>query len=277
MKTRGFTLVELIMVIAVIAVIAAGLTAFLKPAIDSYLDSRRRADLTDIADTALRRMAQDVRTAVPNSVVGFNSNCFYFVPTSTGGRYRMAVDTVNPNTSIALDPTVPIPASATTIQFDVLSPMQTAPNINDWVVINNQNGGDVYATGVNRSQITAIQTPAATAGTARLTINKIQFSPGYDGGRFVVVPNATQVIVYNVVGFNLYRTVSSFAAVATPNVECARTDGALLATDVASSTFVYTPNQGATQQSGFIWMRLEIARSSESAALAYGVHVSNVP
>src|ERR1035437_9964243 len=94
MKQRGFTLVELIMVIVIMGVMASMIVVFLKPAVDSYLDSRRRADLTDIADTAIQRMAQDIRRAVPNSVRSVSSTCFQLVPTIAGGRYRMAPNTV---------------------------------------------------------------------------------------------------------------------------------------------------------------------------------------
>jgi MSHA biogenesis protein MshO len=45
----------------------------------------------------------------------------------------------------------------------------------------------------------------------------------------------------------------------------------------AGCTFIHDPNQGATQQGGFVWLRLELSRAGESAALAHGVHVDNVP
>lgn len=269
MKSRGFTLVELIMVILITGIIATTLTVFLQPAVESYIDSRRRAELTDMADTALRRIAQEVRNAVPNSIRSHGPDCFQFVPTITGGRYRKDVDTVNPGS-------VPLDTSAATSQFDVLSPMQTLPVIGGWVVINNQNGDDVY-TGVNRAAITAVQTAVTPAELLvmqhRLSINPTQFSSGYDGGRFVVVPNAAQTVFYNRVGTTLYRTVAVFGAgAATCNLI-----GDVLATNVSGTTFVYNPNQGATQQSGFIWMRLELESGADTAALAYGVHVSNVP
>ena len=84
MKMRGFTLVELVMVIIITGVLAAALTVFMKPAIDSYFDTRRRADLTDMADTALRRMSQDIRSAVPNSIRSVTASCFQLVPTIAG-------------------------------------------------------------------------------------------------------------------------------------------------------------------------------------------------
>ena len=72
--TRGFTLIELVMVIVISAVMAAALVVFFRPAIEGYLASRARADLTDQADTALRRMVRDVRLAVPNSIRAPNSS-----------------------------------------------------------------------------------------------------------------------------------------------------------------------------------------------------------
>ena len=53
--------------------------------------------------------------------------------------------------------------------------------------------------------------------------------------------------------------------------------GVRLASRVASCRFVYDPNQGATQQSGFVWMHIELLSGGERVALAHGMHVSNVP
>ena len=63
-----------------------------------------------------------------------------------------------------------------------------------------------------------------------------------------------------------------------PPATCPATAGAaVLARQVKSCRFVYDPNQGATQQSGFISIQLELARDSESASLILGAHVVNVP
>lgn len=290
MRTRGFTLVELIMVIMITGILAASLTVFLKPAIDSYFDTRRRADLTDMADTALRRMSQDIRSAVPNSVRSVSTTCFQLVPTIAGGRYRMASDTVNDAPPpLPCDPLVsatcsaPLDGSQATKVFDVLSPMATVPAVGDWVVIGNQNAGDVY-TGTNRAKINAIPVPPTRAsdGLHRIVLTAAtQFPIGYDGGRFVVVPKATQTVFYTCHGRTLYRGfVNSLTSVFTQLADqtaCTDAGGAVVATDVENCSFVYDPNQGATQQSGFVWMRLELSRSGESATLAHGVHVDNVP
>lgn len=279
LQARGFTLVELVIVIVITGVIAGSIAVFLKPAIDSYFDTRRRADLSDMADTALRRMGQDIRRAVPNSVRPVSPTCFQLVPTTAGGRYRMASDTVNDAPApLPCAPSAtcsaPLDTSVATTVFDVLAPLEPMPAAGDWVVINNQNAGDVYA-GTNRGQITAVAVPRTTDGLQRITIGATQFSSGYDGGRFATVANAEQSVFYSCVGGVLYRTVAAFGA--NQATTCGLTAGAIVATDVAGCSFVHDPNQGATQQSGFVWMRLELSRAGESVTLAHGVHVSNVP
>lgn len=265
-NSRGFTLVELIMVMVITGIIAATLTIFLKPAIDSYVDTKRRSDLTELADIAVRRMATDVRRAVPNSIELQSSTCFRLVPTTTGGRYRMAPDTTA--ASSWLDPT-----EATT-SFDVLSPMSAVPAAGDWVVIGNQAAADVYAGG-NRAAIDSVDGASAVRRHRIVLSGAKQFPAGYDGGRFVVVADAEQSVFYSCVGTALYRTVAGFAA--DPAATCASTAGAQVASDLAACSFVYDPNQGATQQNGFLWLRLTLSRSGESLNLVHGVHVDNAP
>ncbi|CAK0765807.1 MSHA biogenesis protein MshO [Gammaproteobacteria bacterium] len=268
MRSRGFTLVELVMVIVIMGIMATSITIFLKPAIDSFFDSRRRADLTDMADTALRRMGQDIRSAVSNSVRSVSASCFQLVPTITGGRYRMAPDTVTAGSTY-------IDTSTASTAFDALSPLSQVPATGDWVVIDNQNTNDVYA-GTNRAVVTGITTPSpGSFGQHRITFANTQFPIGYDGGRFVVVPNVETTVFYSCSNGILYRgTTNGFATVDTTTCGAG---GAIVATDVASCTFVYDPSHGATQQNGFVWMRLELSRSGESIMLSQGVHVDNVP
>jgi MSHA biogenesis protein MshO len=288
MRSRGFTLIELILVITITGILAASITIFLKPTIDSYFDTRRRADLTDIADTALRRIATDIRSAVPNSIRWVSASCIQLVPTIAGGRYRLAADTLNdvvlpctPSMTAPSTCSAPLDIAAGATIFDVLSPMETVPATDDWIVIGNQNPADVY-TGANRSQIAEapIVPSRSTDGQRRIRVASPQFPAGYDGGRFVAVPNAEKTLIYSCTGGNIYRKITSdFSQADTAACAAAGTDGAIVATDVPSGgcTFSYDPNQGATQQSGFVWLRLELSRAGESIALTQGVHVDNVP
>jgi MSHA biogenesis protein MshO len=61
--------------------------------IDAHFDTARRAALSDQADTATRRMARDIRKALPNSIRNPSANCIEVVPIRTSGRYQADVDT----------------------------------------------------------------------------------------------------------------------------------------------------------------------------------------
>lgn len=62
-RARGVTLIEMVIVISITAIIAGAVAVFIARPVEGYADATRRAELTDIADTALRRMTRDLRTA----------------------------------------------------------------------------------------------------------------------------------------------------------------------------------------------------------------------
>lgn len=280
-RHSGFTLIELIMVIVIGAVLAATLAVFLRPAFDSWIALRNRAELTHQATSALRRMRDDVRLAVPNSIRTPGSQCIELVPTLTGARLRRETDTQNAGS-------MPLDTSAATAQFDVMTTFSTTPSAGDHVVIDNQNPGDIYS-GANRAAITRVDPAPATAGRHRLTIASTQFPPGYDGNRMVVVPNNQQAVFYvcsgadgtldaNGNGKGVLARLSRYGFnSAYPNACPNAASGEVLASSVRSCRFIYDPAQGATQQSGFVSMQIEVTRNSESASLVVGAHVANVP
>jgi MSHA biogenesis protein MshO len=266
---RGFTLIELVVVIMITGIMAASIAVFFVPAINAYFDTRRRAEMTDTADTALRRMARDVRRAVPNSIRTPTPQCFQLVPATGGGLYRRAAD-------IAIVGEDPLDLTQTDASFDVLSPMTTA--VSGFVVIGNQNGSDVYD-GTTRGTISAWASPnpaGVAAGTGRITLAPAkQFPPGYDGGRFQIVSAAEPSIFYvcDLAAGTLRRVAGTdFTAPA-----ACPAGGELLAGNVTGCAFTYNPNPSATQGAGFVSMQLALTAGGETMSLFQGAHVSNVP
>ena len=89
---RGVTLLEMLMVIVITGIIGVAIALFVRRPVESYVDATRRAQLTDITDTAVRRITRDLRTALPNSVrVDATGRYIEYLQTTGGGRYRAEV------------------------------------------------------------------------------------------------------------------------------------------------------------------------------------------
>ena len=93
---RGFTLIEAIIVIVIASIVASVVATFMSVPVQGYIDSAAQAELTDVADTALRRMAAMCGWRCPNSIrtaTGLDNNPYLPVlPTVTGGRYLRTED-----------------------------------------------------------------------------------------------------------------------------------------------------------------------------------------
>src|SRR5258705_10731082 len=87
----GATLIELVVVIAVSAILAGGVTAFMARSMTGFVDSRLRAALVDSADGALGRAKREVRLALPNSVrVSPDTRVLEILHIVAGAPYRPA-------------------------------------------------------------------------------------------------------------------------------------------------------------------------------------------
>ena len=59
-RSSGFTLMEAVVVIAVLGIISAGLAFFIRTPVQGYIDAESRARLSDNAETAFRRIGRDL-------------------------------------------------------------------------------------------------------------------------------------------------------------------------------------------------------------------------
>ena len=267
---RGFTLVEMIVVIVITGILGGMVAMFIRAPMQGYVDSARRADMTDIADTALRRMTRDLRLALPNSVrvtVAGGNTYLEFLPTSGGGRYRVGTP------GNVLDFTVAYTS------FDVLGPMP-AFTAGDSVVVYNLGipGASAYDLPATNNRTAWVSN---TATTVTIAAKKFPFeSPG---NRFQVITTPVTYVCAPVsggAGGTLTRywgyTIQATQPINAAAAPLSTAPHALLATNVGACSITYDANVVA-QRSGLVTMQLTITESGESVTLYNAAHISNVP
>jgi len=267
-RQRGFTLVEAVVVIAITGIIASVVAVFIRAPIEGYFDAARRAELTDVADTAVRRFSRDVHLALPNSVRITSTPstiAIEFLLTSAGGRYRA-------------EPGVPgddiLDFTQDDQSFELLGPaiafQATSLDHQNQIVIYNLGilGADAYI-GNNRRTY-----DGGAAPIIQITpINPFPFdSPSHT---FQVVDTPVTYRCDLSAGVATLTRYSGYAIVDTPQPDPPASGGALLAQNVSACAFVYEP--GITERSGLVSMRLSLTQSNETVTLYHEAHVSNVP
>jgi MSHA biogenesis protein MshO len=268
-RSRGVTLLEMIIVISITAVLAGVVAVFISRPVESYADATRRAELTDIADTALRRMTRDLRTALPNSIRTTTvAGVVYleFLPMSGGGRYR--AQATGAGAGNAMDFT-----NASTGVFDVIGPVPALAAGDEIVVYNLAASGNVANAyfGDNRR---AYSPPVA--GVTITVTPATPFPFASPGNRFQVIRRPVTYACNPATGqlrrYWDYAIDANQLNVAPP----ATGSNALLATDITACTFIYEAD-AANRRTGIVRLELRVERDSELIRLFQQVHVSNAP
>jgi MSHA biogenesis protein MshO len=289
-NSKGFTLVEMIIVIVITGIIGGVVAVFIKAPVQGYVDSARRAELTDIADTAVRRMARDVRTAVPNSVRIANcavpKQCVEFLPTRDGGRYRAELESSGAGDVLNF--------GAADSSFDIIGTGVTF-RTNDVIVVGSTQSDGNLPYNVNSGAVSGVQCAVTGAtGSSRTNVTITDLAPGLPNTaalpsqRFDVVDGAQRAVTY--------------ACVATGGGACAAPAGgngtcqllrysnygfnttqvdppvggtsAILADKVSACDITYdVPNQ----RFGLLAVRLTLTSGGESVTLYNEIHVNNAP
>lgn len=272
---QGFTLIEMIVVIVITGIIAGIVAIFIKAPVQGYVDSARRAELTDIADTAVRRLARDIRIAVPNSVRQSNCTapCVEFIPTKNGGRYRAGLpgDVLLFNES---NGTTHADAS-----FDIIGTGITFA-AGDYIVVGStqSDGSWPFDTSVN-GVLRAYNGAAGVQSNVVITNPAgLRWEAELDSQRFDVVDGTQKAVTYQCEGAGtnaagdgtgVLRRYWNYGFNVAPGGS-----SAILADKVSACTITYNlPNQ----RFGLLAVRLSLTSGNESVSLYNEIHVNNAP
>lgn len=284
-KQSGFTLVEVIIVIAIMGIIGGLSSLIIGRSLDAYAALERREKLQTSVRLAVERISRELRHALPHSIcvhdgagcVGTAENRFYFIPVKAMGRYQDRPGVYYPGQQRDRLGVSPLSTS----QFDVLSTNEANPldvSANDWAAVYNLNNSDIYL-GINdvRQQINAIvQKDIHNDGLTSTDIDQIQFLGNLSfanhspSRRFYVLDNTQQVTLFYLNGTNLFRDTTAFAA---PNNVTA--NPRLLMENVQACTFTYTP--GSQQRAGLLHIDITVSIQGEQIQVIHDAHVYNTP
>ena len=307
-RSRGVSLIELVVVITISGIIATVLGAIIVRPIQGYEAQVRRAQLVDAAEMAVRRLGRDIRQALPNSVrvrdaLGATNSVscstagaactIEMLNTLDGARYREGpgqisgghnhgptqyrlrfngTDTDGFNIA-GFFQNITVPFTSTTQRLSVYNQGVT--------------GADAYADASLLAGRYVITNPLVTT-----------FTIAKDGGGFddedqilrvgadfnfrYASPNQRVYIVDTPISYvctagangNITR-YSNYSITAAQQSTPAGATSALLSTPVTVCNINYSP--GTNQRAGLVTLDITVAASGEQVRLLYQVHVDNSP
>jgi MSHA biogenesis protein MshO len=286
---HGFTLVELVITIAVGSVVVAFMAMFIVTPMTIYTSQTRRAMLVDAADSALRFIGRDLRAALPNSVrvnASGSVTALELLATFDGARYQDSGPLSNP--ALALDLTALDGAFATTVPFTQLPlPLPWSSSAYFLSIYNlGVPGADAYQTQaanvpnvITQANTTITISAGATANQNLVTLSSpFQFAYGSPGQRVYLVSGPVSYLcdtgAATLTRYSGY-TIASAQPTSAAVLNATGASSALVASNVTGCQFVF--NAGTARRNGLATLTLQITQSGESVQLLHQVEVVNAP
>ena len=300
---RAFTLVEMVIVIAITGVLVAAVAMFLRWPMQAYLDAARRADMTDVADTALWRIADDVRTALPNSarVTSGATSYLELLQMTSGWRYRAAISSVPAAPGDILDFDAAAPADDKFDAFSLVASLQGSqrPVAGNYVVVYNLGAAttsadsDAYQTmdpvaralnaTANANVIASVANDPVNTQETLFTLGSVKRFPLRSPGSLmhVVSGPVSYICAPGAVdaqgnGTGTLTRQSGYAVTAAQGTPPAGGTASLVAKNVTGCTITYS-STGAEVRNALVSMQLSLTIANETVTLYHEAHVSNVP
>jgi MSHA biogenesis protein MshO len=283
-RARGFTLIELVVVIVLSTIVISFMAMFISGPVKGYTDQVRRAELVDVTDNSLRRIARDIRRALPNSIRVTTAGAVVAIEmlnTVDGVRYRERPPPANPARILdfsAADDTFNSIGEFTAISKPFSSTSHYLSIYNVGVP-----GADAYElANVITPPGTQIDiTPDAIGGEDSVSLSPaFRFAFGSPGQRVFLVDGPVSYLCDPAAGTLTRYAGYSIAASQSQRDSSAELLGAgaasaVVANKISACNMAYAP--GTSQRAGLVSLQLAASEDGETISLLHQVHVNNVP
>ena len=274
---RGFTLIEMVIVIVVGGIVAAMTVSILTLPIDAYVDSARRATLTDVAESALRRMQRDIRRALPNSIrISSDGQSLELLHIVDGGRYRAKLAVDASGALIGGGGNI-LDFTFNDTSFAVLGTLQNFDNItrgSDRIVIYPLDASSAsYAYTIANSSVTDV---ASTADN--LEFAALQFPLASPQQRFFIIDTPITYRCDTSAGIPENRVLIRYQDYGIQNIqpEPPSSGEAIQANYISNCQFSYS--SGSSSRAGLVTVEITLTDDAgESVRLIHQVHIDNQP
>jgi MSHA biogenesis protein MshO len=261
-RQAGFTLIEAVLVIVITGVVIVMVSIFIVPATTAYFASAARAQLSDQADTALRRIARDLAIALPNSTrISASGVSLELIPVSGAARY-------------ATDAGDPLQFGVVDGSFSIVGPPLTLRSASQRLAWYNLGAGVPDADAYTLANVRTASNAAGNASSVNIS--------------GAALPNALQAPPYRVYAIeqpvsyrcdasaNTLTRYSGYGFTASQQDPPAGGSAAVLARNVSGCSFSYDVPAIAARY-GFVTLRLQLTANGETVSLYQTVHVDNLP
>jgi len=289
--SRGFTLVELVMVIALAGLVAVMVSTVLGRPMETFAAQSRRAELVDLGAGALQRLTRDVRLAVPNSLrVSADGQALELLLIHSAGRYRpnrndsdglrfgeaanncgstivdLSCDAVQ-----LLAPSIDLAGARWMVLYNVGAESGGAPvaGANVWKYAN---PGVITPSGTNFSLRAGPPSDESLVALGNLPSGGFRFALASPQRRLYL---AERVVGYRCQGGELVRYSYEQLLEDVPAAPPPGSSPQVLTGDVSECRFSY--RAGTAQRGGLLSLLLGLAQDGESLRLTQQVHVDNAP
>jgi len=280
--SKGFTLVELIVVIVILGIVSVGVSSILKSGTQAYLDVSQREQLLRDGSFVIERLNREIASAVPNSVrVSGNAtaHCLELVPIKWSTFYL----------------NLPVPPSSAT-QVDIVKMVDEAGNLfvptsaSDIGIVYPTRSADIYNDSNNRRHTLTscvddgdgnCATDDDSDGVLQLTFDGTFAQPSPAKRLYLADSSVSYCVRNNAV----YRHQAQIASTQT-----IYTGGGVLMAQKVANVLASSPllNTAGTQnpfrvvdsslrRNAYVQIQLMFARDDELMPFSQEVHIPNVP